>query len=51
MQRAERWGHLCRELKSVVPRMSYVSFIEPVSGKRRLLKMRLRRGADVFAAL
>jgi hypothetical protein len=51
MQRAERWGHLCRELKRVVPRMIYVSFIEPVSEKRRLLKMRLRRGADVFAAL
>ncbi|CAN8100345.1 unnamed protein product [Discula destructiva] len=28
-QRLETWGHLCRELKKDLPRMSYVSFIEP----------------------
>lgn len=28
-QRLETWGHLCRELKARLPRMSYVSFIEP----------------------
>lgn len=28
-QRVETWGHLCRELKSRQPRLSYVSFIEP----------------------
>ncbi|OTA69480.1 12-oxophytodienoate reductase [Hypoxylon sp. EC38] len=28
-QRLETWGHLCRELKSNHPELSYVSFIEP----------------------
>ncbi|OTA97949.1 hypothetical protein M434DRAFT_91897 [Hypoxylon sp. CO27-5] len=28
-QRLETWGHLCRELKSNHPKLSYVSFIEP----------------------
>ncbi|KAI1412625.1 FMN-linked oxidoreductase [Hypoxylon sp. FL1857] len=28
-QRLETWGHLCRELKSNLPKLSYVSFIEP----------------------
>lgn len=28
-QRLETWGHLCRELKKDLPKMSYVSFIEP----------------------
>lgn len=28
-QRLETWGHLCRELKKGLPKMSYVSFIEP----------------------
>ncbi|KAG6028633.1 hypothetical protein E4U40_000925 [Claviceps sp. LM458 group G5] len=28
-QRLETWGHLCRELKSSFPRLSYVSFVEP----------------------
>ncbi|RKL07281.1 hypothetical protein BFJ70_g16926 [Fusarium oxysporum] len=28
-QRVETWGHLCRELKSRLPKLSYVSFIEP----------------------
>lgn len=28
-QRLETWGHLCRELKKDLPRMSYVNFIEP----------------------
>ncbi len=28
-QRLETWGHLCRELKKGLPRLSYVSFIEP----------------------
>lgn len=28
-QRLETWGHLCRELKRTLPRLSYVSFIEP----------------------
>lgn len=29
LQRLETWGHLSRELKSNLPKMSYVSFIEP----------------------
>ncbi|KAF4980173.1 hypothetical protein FZEAL_3751 [Fusarium zealandicum] len=28
-KRVETWGHLCRELKSRLPQLSYVSFIEP----------------------
>ncbi|KAK8065754.1 12-oxophytodienoate reductase [Apiospora hydei] len=28
-QRIETFGHLCRELKRTLPRLSYVSFIEP----------------------
>ena len=28
-QRPETWGHLCRALKAALPRLSYVSFIEP----------------------
>ncbi|KAI5458725.1 hypothetical protein BGZ63DRAFT_362517 [Mariannaea sp. PMI_226] len=28
-QRVETWGHLCRELKSRHPALSYVSFVEP----------------------
>ena len=28
-QRLETWGNLCRELKRALPRLSYVSFIEP----------------------
>lgn len=28
-QRLETWGHLCRELRRALPRMSYASFIEP----------------------
>ncbi|KAL2010601.1 hypothetical protein VTN00DRAFT_6408 [Thermoascus crustaceus] len=28
-QRVETWGYLCRRLKEMHPRMSYVSFIEP----------------------
>ncbi|RYP89675.1 hypothetical protein DL770_004206 [Monosporascus sp. CRB-9-2] len=28
-QRLETWGHLCRELKRDLPRLSYVSFVEP----------------------
>ncbi|KAF5020605.1 hypothetical protein F66182_7354 [Fusarium sp. NRRL 66182] len=28
-KRVETWGHLCRELKSRLPHLSYVSFIEP----------------------
>ncbi|RGP78984.1 hypothetical protein FLONG3_2890 [Fusarium longipes] len=28
-QRVETWGHLCRELKSRLPHLSYVSFVEP----------------------
>lgn len=28
-QRVETWTHLCRELKQRLPRLSYVSFIEP----------------------
>lgn len=28
-QRLETWGHLSRELKRLLPRLSYVSFIEP----------------------
>jgi 2,4-dienoyl-CoA reductase-like NADH-dependent reductase (Old Yellow Enzyme family) len=30
-KRMETWTHLCRELKSTCPKMSYISFIEPVS--------------------
>ena len=30
-QRVETWTHLCRELKRAHPRLSYVSFLEPVS--------------------
>lgn len=29
-QRVETWSHLCRRLKAAHPRISYVSFIEPV---------------------
>lgn len=32
-QRLETWGHLCRELKGRLPRLSYVSFVVPVSWK------------------
>ncbi|KAI1057024.1 hypothetical protein LB507_002281 [Fusarium sp. FIESC RH6] len=28
-KRVETWGHLCRELKSRFPQLSYVSFVEP----------------------
>ncbi|RSL55641.1 hypothetical protein CEP53_007040 [Fusarium sp. AF-6] len=28
-QRVETWGHLCRELKTRLPNLSYVSFVEP----------------------
>lgn len=28
-QRLETWGHLCRELKASLPKLSYVSFVEP----------------------
>ncbi|KAF4950297.1 hypothetical protein FGADI_8280 [Fusarium gaditjirri] len=28
-KRVETWGHLCRELKSRLPKLSYVSFVEP----------------------
>ncbi|KAL5609737.1 hypothetical protein FOVSG1_004418 [Fusarium oxysporum f. sp. vasinfectum] len=28
-KRVETWSHLCRELKSRLPRLSYVSFVEP----------------------
>ncbi|GJN75616.1 hypothetical protein PLIIFM63780_009171 [Purpureocillium lilacinum] len=28
-QRVETWGHLCRELKQRLPRLSYVSFVVP----------------------
>ncbi|EKJ69939.1 hypothetical protein FPSE_09889 [Fusarium pseudograminearum CS3096] len=28
-KRVETWGHLCRELKSQFPQLSYVSFVEP----------------------
>ncbi|KAK7757469.1 hypothetical protein SLS62_000484 [Diatrype stigma] len=28
-QRLETWSHLCRELRRALPRLSYVSFIEP----------------------
>ncbi|KAF5666634.1 NADPH dehydrogenase [Fusarium heterosporum] len=28
-QRMETWSHLCRELKSRLPNLSYVSFVEP----------------------
>ena len=28
-QRLETWTHLCRELKARLPRLSYVSFVEP----------------------
>ena len=30
-QRVETWTHLCQELKSAHPKLSYVSFVEPVS--------------------
>ena len=30
-QRVETWSFLCRRLKETLPRLSYVSFIEPVS--------------------
>ncbi len=30
-QRVETWTYLCRQLKEAHPRLSYVSFIEPVS--------------------
>lgn len=28
-QRLETWGHLCRELRRAMPRLSYASFVEP----------------------
>jgi hypothetical protein len=31
MQRMETWTHLCTELKAKHPKLSYISFIEPVS--------------------
>lgn len=35
-QRIETWSFLCRQLKEKLPKMSYVSLIEPVSRRRAI---------------
>lgn len=34
-ERMETWSHLCHELKARHPRLSYISFIEPVSAESK----------------
>lgn len=42
-ERVETWSHLCTELKRKLPRLSYVSFIEPVSSTTVHFLQRLPR--------
>jgi len=50
-QRVETWSYLCRQLKETHPRLSYVSFIEPVSSFPILLSLNLPRYQDIEISL